>query len=61
MCHSEVTSEHWGNYVKHVINEENKFKVIDHILDNDIEPLIVHVYADSDDSSHEIDEENGFD
>ena len=34
-----MTSEHWSNYVKHVINEENKFKVMDHILDNDSEPL----------------------
>ena len=59
VCHSEITSEHWSNYVKHVINEENKFKVMDHILDNDTEPLIVHVTAESDDdSSYEFDDED---
>ena len=32
-----------------------------HILDNDFEPLIVHVSVDSDDSSYKFDKENGFD
>ena len=41
VCHSKITTEHWSNYIKHVINKEHKFKVMDHILVNDIEPLIM--------------------
>ena len=34
---------------------------MDHILEDDIEQLIVHVSADSDRSSYEFDEEDRFD
>ena len=43
------------------MNLKNKFNVMDHVLDNDIEPLVVHVSADTEGNSYDLDEEGGFD
>ena len=52
----EITSEHWSNYVKHVMNEELKIGERDNFLDNEIESVIVDLTDnESDDDIYEDD------
>ena len=37
----EISSDEWRKFVRHVEKEEEKFRTRDHILDTDIEPLII--------------------
>ena len=53
----EINSDEWRKFVRHVEEEEEKFRTRDHILDTEIEPLII-VLADDDDSDVEYVEED---
>ena len=53
---NNISQKNWKNYVEHVIKEEKKFKKIDLILDNDIEPVIINVGGESDDEDDKNDE-----
>ena len=48
----EISSDEWSKFVRHVEKEEEKFRTRDHILDTEIEPLIIAL-ADDDDSDVE--------
>ena len=52
----EISSDEWSKFVRHVEKEE-KFRTRDHILDTEIEPLIIAL-ADDDDSDVEYIEED---
>ena len=49
VCDSILTPENWSNFVKHAEKEENVFRERDHIVDRDIDPLIISVDEESDD------------
>ena len=53
----EISSDEWSKFVRHVEKEEEKFRTRDHILDTEIEPLIIAL-ADDDDSDVEYREED---
>ena len=53
----EISSDEWSKFVRHVEKEEEKFQTRDHILDTEIEPLIIAL-ADDDDSDVEYIEED---
>ena len=53
----EISSDEWSKFVRHVEKEEEKFRTRDHILDTEIEPLIIAL-ADDDDSNVEYSEED---
>lgn len=46
-----VDSEKWRNCVEHVIREEEKMWKLDHLIDQTVEPLIISVLNDDDDST----------
>ena len=48
----EISSDEWSKFVRHVEKEEEKFRTRDHILDTEIEPLMIAL-ADDDDSDVE--------
>ena len=48
ICDS-ITRENWSNFVKHAEKEENVFREQDHIVNRDIDPLIISVDEESDD------------
>lgn len=55
---ARVTSEHWKNFIRHIIKEEHRFWEIDHIVDSlidEIPPLIIHVNGQSDSDSSDTD------
>ena len=49
VCDQKTTKGHWENYVGHVIKQEKKFWEVDHIIDNEIEPLVIQL-SDNNDS-----------
>ena len=53
----EISSDERSKFVRHVEKEEEKFRTRDHILDTEIEPLIIAL-ADDDDSDVEYIEED---
>ena len=53
----EISNDEWSKFVRHVEKEEEKFRTRDHILDTEIEPLIIAL-ADDDDSDVEYIEED---
>ena len=53
----EISHDEWSKFVRHVEKEEEKFRTRDHILDTEIEPLIIAL-ADDDDSDVEYIEED---
>ena len=48
----EISSDEWSKSVRHVEKEGEKFRTRHHILDTEIEPLIIAL-ADDDDSDVE--------
>ena len=54
---NEISSDEWSKFVRHVEKEEEKFRTRDHILETEIEPLIISL-ADDDDSDVEYIEED---
>ena len=52
----EISSDEWSKFVRH-FEEEERFRTRDHILDTEIEPLIIAL-ADDDDSDVEYIEED---
>ena len=53
----EISSDEWSKFVRHYEKEEEKFRRRDHVLDTEIEPLIIAL-ADDDDSDVEYIEED---
>ena len=53
----EISNDERSKFVRHVEKEEEKFRTRDHILDTEIEPLIIAL-ADDDDSDVEYIEED---
>ena len=53
----EISSDEWSKSVRHLEKEEEKFRTRDHILDTEIEPLIIAL-SDDDDSDVEYIEED---
>ena len=55
----EISSDEWSKFVRHVVlNVEKKFRTRDHILDTEIEPLLIAL-ADDDDSDVEYTKDCG--
>ena len=46
----------WKNYIAHIMKEENTFCEMDHILDSEIETLVLHLWDgdDTDDSDNKL-------
>ena len=53
----EISSDEWSKFVRHDEKEDEKFRTRDHILDTEIEPLIIAL-ADDDDSDVEYIEDD---
>lgn len=43
VCDQKITKDNWGNFTGRAMEEKNKFREMDHILDNEIEPLVIHL------------------
>ena len=39
----KITVGNWKNYVAHIMKEEKTFREIDHVLDSEIKPLVIHL------------------
>ena len=48
VCDQKITKDNWGNFTGRVMEEKNKFREMDHILDK-TEPLVIHL-SDSNNS-----------
>ena len=53
----KISSDEWSKFVRQVEKEEEKFRTRDHILDTEIEPLVIAL-ADDDDSDVEYIQED---
>ena len=60
VCDQKVIKGHWENYFSHVRKQEKEFQEIDHIIDKEIEPLVIHLSDnnDSDGSDEELNQKN---
>ena len=54
-CDKKIGKGDWENYVSHTIKQEKEFREINHIIDNKIEPLVIHLLVNND--SNESEEE----
>ena len=55
----EINSENWSNFVRPVKMEDNEFHYRDHIVDTEIEPLIIAMDEDDDSDVEYIEEDCG--
>ena len=55
----EISSDEWSKFVRDVEKEEEKFRTEDHILDTEIEPLIIALAEDDDSDAEYIKEDCG--
>ena len=55
----EISSDEWSKFVRNVEKEEEKFRTRDHILDTEIEPLIIALVDDDDSDVEYIEEDCG--
>ena len=44
-----ISAQLWINYTNNNAKEEETFRILDHVIDNEIEPFIIHL-SESDDS-----------
>lgn len=60
VCDQKVIKGHQENYFSHVRKQEKEFQEIDHIIDKEIEPLVIHLSDnnDSDGSDEELNQKN---
>ena len=54
---TKLLTKNWESFVSHVIKEEEKFRKTDHIVDNEIEPVVIK-YCSSSDSDSDSDVEH---
>ena len=50
---NDITPENWDNYINHVEMEEEAYRKRDHILDEDIEPVIISLDDETDDEFYD--------
>ena len=50
VCEEKISVENCQNYVNRVVKIEEKYRVMDHIVDNEVEPFIIHA-SDSENES----------
>ena len=55
VCDQKITKGHWENYVSHTVKQEKEFREMDHIIDNEMEPLVIHL-SDNNDSDRSEEE-----
>ena len=55
VCDQQITKGHWENYVGHVTKQKKEFWEMDHIIDNKIGPLVIHL-SDNNDSNRSEEE-----
>ena len=41
VCCTKILPINWENFVSHLIKEEEKFRKTHHIVDNEIEPVLI--------------------
>lgn len=60
VCDQKVIKGHQENYFSHVRKQEKEFQEMDYIIDNEIEPLVIHLSDnnDSDGSDEELNQKN---
>jgi len=58
---ARVTPEHWCNFIKHVVEEENKMWQVDNIMDDIIDNMEPCILTISDDQSTSNDSDSDFD
>ena len=52
VCNTKISLKNWENYVGHTIKVEQNFRKTDHIVDNEVEPVIVEYYSSSESDSN---------
>ena len=60
VCNETILPAHWKNYVSHVIKEEENFRKTDHIVDNEIEPVIIEYCSSESDCDSDIEQQIHF-